>query len=130
LWSICCRCSPKQTLTPATPFKLAASHAIVGVIALLGVAAALAPLPLRELRPFVTPLGSSAIWGQVAFLLGMLALPVAFLFNLLPRWAMPAFRPASLNLIIGAVILLVIIALASGLILENIACASGVPNCD
>ncbi len=70
---------------------------------------------LYELRPFVTPLGSGTIVGQILFFLGLLALPGAFLLDRLPRLARAGsggvltFQPTSINLIIGAAILLVIL---------------------
>jgi hypothetical protein len=51
---------------------------------------------------------------------------VAFLLNRLSRLA----KPTTINLIIGAAILLAILMLASAILLEATACSMGVPNCD
>jgi hypothetical protein len=39
-------------------------------------------------------------------------------------------RPTSINLIVGAAILLTMLLIGSALTLESLACAMGVPNCD
>jgi hypothetical protein len=115
-------------------FRLSAGYLIVGISILVIVLATFFDGVRYELRAFVAPLGSAAIVGQAVFFLGLLALPTAFL--LLPRFAHAGlggrnfFQPTSINLIIGAVILLVIVMLVSGFALEAVACASGVPNCD
>jgi len=116
-----------------TAFKLTPVHSILGLSLLFVVLMTFSDGVRYELRPFVTPLGSGALLGQILFLFGLLILPAAFL--LLPRFAKASFgrltfQPTSINLIIGAVILLVILMLVSGLLLETIACSGGVPNCD
>lgn len=116
----------------AAAFRRPPAYILTGASLLLAVLMTFWGGVRYELRPFVTPLGSSAIVGQILFLLGLLALPAAFL--LLPAKAgfgsRLAFQPTSINLIIGAVILLVILMLVSTFLLETIACSSGVPNCD
>jgi len=120
----------------ATPFKLTPAHSIVGLSTLLVVLVASADMVLYELRPFVTPLGSGARLGQILFFLGLLALPLAFLLNLLPGFAKAGsggaltFQPTSINLIIGAAILFLVLMIASAFTLEEIACSIGIPNCD
>ena len=119
-----------------TRFKPTLSHAIIGLSSLVFVLITLARQVLHELSPFVNPLGSGSLLGQILFLLGLLILPAAFLLNRLPPFAKVglggrlAFQPSSVNLIIGGVILLVILMIASSFALETIACSSGVPNCD
>jgi hypothetical protein len=89
---------------------------------------------LHELRPFVRPLGVAAFLGQGLCLLALLPLPVAFLLDRLPRFrgnrGARLFRPTSVNLIVGAVSLLIVLMLVSSLALETTACTIGVPNCD
>ncbi|MEW5987728.1 MAG: hypothetical protein AB1791_13930 [Chloroflexota bacterium] len=126
----------KAGFEQATPFKPTPTHAIIGMSVLLVVLIALSGGVSYELRPFVTPLGSGSVLGVILFFVGLLALPVAFLLNRLPRFARAgsggglAFQPTSMNLIIGAAILLVILMIAGAFILEEIACSSGIPNCD
>jgi len=119
-----------------TPFRPTPAHSIIGVSLLFAVLVSLSDGVLYELRPFVTPLGSGSTLGQILFFLGLMALPVAFLLNRLP-WLAKAgsggvltFQPTSINLIIGAAILLVILLIASAFMLEEIACSIGIPNCD
>ena len=120
----------------ATPFALTPAHTIIGMSILVVVLITFSQPVLYELRPFVAPLGSAAILGQGLCFLGLLALPVAFLLNRLPRLAKAgsggvlSFVPTSINLIIGAAILLVILMLLSAFMLEETACSIGVPNCD
>ncbi len=117
-------------------FRVTPAHALIGMSILVVLLVMMRQGALYELRPFVTPLGLAAILGQILFLLLQLVLPVAFLFNRLPWLAKAgsggslAFRPTSINLIIGAAILLLIIMAASSFALEATACAIGVPNCD
>lgn len=117
-------------------FRLTPAHTIIGMSLLLVVWFSSSPQILRELRPFVRPLGSAAIVGQGLCLLGLLPLPVAFLLNRLPRLTRAGpegaitFQPSSINLIVGAVALLMIIMVVSGFALEATACSIGVPNCD
>jgi hypothetical protein len=88
---------------------------------------------LNELRPFVSPHGAAAFLGQGLFLLVLLPLPVAFLLDRLPRFTEirgARLFPTSVNLIVGAVSLLIVLMLVSSLALETTACAIGVPNCD
>jgi len=119
-----------------TTFRLTPVHSIIGLSLLFAVLITFSDGVRYELRPFVTPLGSASMLGQIVFLLGLLVLPAAFLLNRLPRFATAGsgrrltFRPTSVNLIIGATILLVILMIASTFMLETIACSSGVPNCD
>jgi hypothetical protein len=116
------------------PFRLTPAYTITGVSVLFIVLMIFADCVRHELRPFLAPLGSASMLGQMGFLLGLLVLPTAFL--LLPGFAnarvgvRKAFQPTSINLIVGAVILLMILMLVSGFVLEAIACSSGVPNCD
>jgi len=118
------------------PFKPTPAHALVGMSILLVVLIIFSKQIFHEFRPFVKPLGSAAILGQGLCLLGLLTLPVTFLLNRLPRFAKArseralVFQPTSINLIIGAAILLMIIQFASAFMLETIACSIGVPNCD
>jgi hypothetical protein len=120
----------------ATSFRLTPAHTIIGMSILLVVLVALSDGVLYELRPFVTPLGLGSTLGQLLFFLGLLALPVAFLLNRLPRPPKAGsgggltFQPTSVNLIIGAAILLAILMIASAIILETTACSIGIPNCD
>jgi hypothetical protein len=120
----------------APPFALAPAHTLMGMSTLVVVLITFSEPVLHELRPFVAPLGSASILGQGLCLLGLLPLPVAFLLNRLPHLTRtgPAgartFQPTSINLIIGAAILLVILMVASAFILEATACSIGVPNCD
>lgn len=119
-----------------SPFRLTPAHTITGMSLLLLVLVALSRLVLYELRPFVSPLGSVAVLGQVLFFLLILALPAAFPLNRLPRFSREGsaraltFQPTSINLIVGAAILLIILMMVSGLLLEMTACSIGVPNCD
>ncbi len=110
----------------AKPFRLTPAYALVGLAILLLELMVFSPQVLRELTPFVRPLGSAAVLGQVLCLVGMLLLPVAFLFNRLPHFA----RPASINLIVGAALRLMILLFITTFALEATACAIGVPNCD
>jgi len=116
-----------------TPFRLTPAHSILGGSILFVVLITWADGVLYELRPFVTPLGSGAMLGQILFFLELLALPVAFLLNLPSRFAKAGsggVQSTSINLIIGAAILLVILMIASAFMLETIACSIGIPNCD
>jgi len=124
----------KPELDEAPAFNPTTAHTALGLSLLLGVLAIFAGLVLNELRPFVRPLGAAAFLGQGICLLAFLPLPVAFLLNRLPRftgsWGARLFYPTSINLIVGAVSLLIVLMLVSGLALETTACAIGVPNCD
>jgi hypothetical protein len=122
LLSMITRADPERRI----PFRLTPAHTIIGMSILFGVLIIMSQGVLYELRPFVTPLGPGAPLGQVLFFLALLALPVAFLLNRLSRLA----KPTSINLIIGAAILLAILMLASAILLEATACSMGVPNCD
>jgi hypothetical protein len=120
----------------ATSFKLTAADILVGMSLLALVLMTVSHGVLYELRPFVKPLGPAASVGQILFLLGLLALPMAFLLDRLP-WVRSGgssriitFQPTSINLIVGATILLAMLMTASGFLLETIACSIGVPNCD
>lgn len=112
------------------------AHILVGGTILLVVLMLLARQLFHELRPFVAPLGSAAIGGQLFCLLGVLLLPLAFLLNRLPYTAPmksgDALNPPaiSMGLIVGATVLLIVIGLVTIFGLESIACASGVPKCD
>jgi len=116
------------------PMRLSTAHTLTGLSILFVVLMVFSEGVRYELRPFLAPLGSASMLGQMGFLLGLLVLPTAFL--LLPGFAnarvgvRKAFQPTSINLIVGAVILLMILMLVSGFVLEAIACSSGVPNCD
>lgn len=120
----------------ATPFRLTPAHTITGISILIVVLLSLSSQIQHELRPFVTPLGSGAPLGQLLFFLALLAVPVAFLLGRLPRFATAGtgkgrtLQPTSINLIIGATILLVMLVIVSSFTLEGTACATGVPNCD
>jgi hypothetical protein len=125
------------TARPQTaPFRPTLPHTITGISILLFVLLTLARQILYELRPFVYPLGSASILGNLLFLLILLALPLAFLLNRLPRFGKVGiaggltFQPTSINLIIGAAVLLMTLMIASSFMLEAVACSSGVPNCD
>jgi hypothetical protein len=124
----------KPELDEAPAFNPTTAHTALGLSLLLGVPAIFAGLVLNELRLFVRPLGAAAFLGQGICLLAFLPLPVAFLLNRLPRftgsWGARLFYPTSINLIVGAVSLLIVLMLVSGLALETTACAIGVPNCD
>jgi len=120
----------------APPFALTPAHTIMGMsILVVGLITFSDPV-LYELRPFVAPLGSASILGQGLCFLGLLPLPVAFLLNRLPCLAKTGsegaliFQPTSVNLIVGAAILLVILMFVSAGMLETTACSIGVPNCD
>jgi hypothetical protein len=121
---------------PEIRFQPTLAHIISGVAILCVVLATLANQVLHELRPFVNPLGSASIAGKLLFLLGLLVLPMAFLLNRLPRFRRVGatgsliIQPTSINLIIGAGILLVLLMVASTFALETVACSVGVPNCD
>ena len=125
---------PKPDSEEAPAFTPTPAHTVLGLSLLLVVLAIFAGLVLNELRPFVRPLGAAAFLGQGLCLLALLPLPVAFLLNWLPRFtesrAARLFYPTSINLIVGAVSLLIVLMLVSGLALETTACAIGVPNCD
>jgi len=118
------------------PFKLTSAHTLIGMSILILVLITMRHGVLYELRPFVNPLGSASSLGQLLFFLGLLALPMAFLLNRLPWLAQAGsrggltFQPTSINLIIGAAILLAILMIASAFMLETTACSIGVPNCD
>lgn len=120
----------------ATPFALTPAHTIMGMSILVVVLITFSDAVLYELRPFVAPLRSASILGQGLCFLGLLPLPVAFLLNRLPRLAKAGsegaliFQPTSVNLIVGAAILLVILMFMSAGMLETTACSIGVPNCD
>jgi hypothetical protein len=72
--------------------------------------------------------------GFVVLIGGILVLPVAFVLNLLPmvRRIGPERRRSlyPLNLLVGAFLLFFLAQTWGALILEEIACRSGVPNCD
>ena len=120
----------------ATSFTLTPAHTIIGMSILVVVLIIMSDGVRYELRPFVAPLGAVSILGKSLCFLGLLPLPAAFLLNRLPRFTKPGsegaltFQPTSVNLIIGATILLVILMIASAFMLEAIACSIGVPNCD
>lgn len=119
--------------TERTPsFSLTRTHTIAGISLLVVLLLTFSQGVSHELKPLVAPLGFAAAFGQILFFLGLLALPVAFLFNRFPvtGFGRLAFQPTSINLIIGAAILLVILMLVSSFALETIACSSGIPNCD
>lgn len=122
----------RDSAPQAKPFAPTLAHAGIGLALLLLVWVAGSEMVLNELRPFVARLGPAAALGRVGFGVLMLAGPSAFLLNAWPRWARRwvVLQPTSINLIIGAVILLLILMIASGLTLEGIACSVGVPNCD
>jgi len=114
-----------------TPFKPTNVHTFLGLSVLIVVLVTMSQPVSHELRPLVTPLGSGAIAAQLFFFLSLLVLPIAFLLNRLPRLSgRLTFRPASINLILGATILLTILMIASSFLLETLACSIGVPNCD
>jgi hypothetical protein len=120
----------------ATPFVPTPAHTLTGMSILAVVLITFSQPVLYELRPFVAPLGSASLLGQGLCLLGLLPLPVAFLLNRLPRFAQArseralSFQSTSVNLIVGAVLLLFILIFVSAFMLEEIACSTGVPNCD
>jgi len=120
----------------ATPFKPTPAHTMVGLSILVVLSITMSQGVLHELRPFVRPLGSASPLGQLLFFLLLLVLPAAFLLNRLPRFAKAGsegaliFQPTSVNLIVGAAILLIILMFASAFALEATACSIGVLNCD
>jgi hypothetical protein len=120
----------------AAPFALTPAHTIIGMSVLGVVSIAFADPVLHELRPLVRPLGSASIVGQGFCILGLLLLPVTFLLNRLPRFTKAEsagariFQPTSVNLIVGAAILLAILMVGGTFMLEEVACSIGVPNCD
>jgi hypothetical protein len=118
-----------------TPFMLTRSHAVIGMSILFVLLAIMSQQVRHELSPFVSRLGSASIVGEILFLLALLAAPAAFLLNRLPMTRSGSggalmFQPTSLNLIIGAAALLIILTLISIFALEMTACSIGVPNCD
>jgi hypothetical protein len=118
-----------------TPFTLTPAHTAVGMSILVVLLGIMSRQVRFELEPFVSRLGSAAIIGEILFLLALLALPAAFLLNRLPVTRSGGsgaliFQPTSLNLIIGAAALLIILTLISIFALETTACSIGVPNCD
>jgi hypothetical protein len=132
LLSLLRKTDSKQT----APFLATRSHTIIGLFTLVVVLiifskAVLFPLPL--LGP---ELGDASILGQGLCLLVFLPLPAAFLLGRLPRFTKAGsagalmFQPTSLNLIIGAALLLVLLLEISGFMLEATACSVGIPNCD
>jgi hypothetical protein len=120
----------------ALSFAPTPTHTIIGLSLLLMALAIFSRQVLYELGPFVRPLGAASFLGQGLCLLALLPLPVAFLLNRRPRFALSGrggarlVRPTSINLIVGAVSLLIVLMLLSGMALEMTACAVGVPNCD
>lgn len=126
----------KVGTTHKIPFVPTSIHTLVGSAILVVVLLMLSQQLFHELRPFVAPLGSAAIVGQLLCLLGVLLLPMAFLLNRLPYTAQiksgDALNPPSISmgLMVGATILLILIGLVTIFGLETIACASGVPKCD
>jgi hypothetical protein len=121
---------------PAAPFMPTPARTAIGLCVLAVVSILFAQPVLNELNPFVRPLGAASILGQGLCLLSLLPLPIAFMLNRLPRLTRPGskdaliFQPTSASLIVGAAVLLMILMLASGFMLEEIACRSGIPNCD
>lgn len=130
-------------LTPKTSegtstFRLTNAHSIGGSSILAALLMLFSQVVGHELEPFVEPLGVAEFAGYVLFFIGLALVPAMFLLNVFPAVFKPdadsdlavSFRPTSLNLIIGACILLIILMIASTFLLETIACSSGVPNCD
>lgn len=126
----------KVSTGEATPFVPTLIHTLIGGTILVIVLMLLSRQLFYELTPFVAPLGSAAIVGQLPCLLGVLLFPMAFLLNRLPytiqiKSGDTLNPPAiSIGLIVGATILLIVIGLVTIFGLETIACASGVPKCD
>lgn len=116
----------KASSKSASEFKPSQNHIVTGLAFLVIVMIVFAQGVLYELRPFVNTLGSGRMVGQVVYFLILLVLPLTFLFNRVPRFP----KPASLNLIVGAAILLAILMIVSTFALESTACSIGVPNCD
>jgi hypothetical protein len=124
--------TPKTT-EGASTFRLTNAHSIGGSSILATLLMFFSQLVGHELEPFVEPLGVASFAGYALFLMGLAIVPAMFLLNVLPKTnsgGTVAFRPTSINLIIGACILLLILMIASTFMLETIACSSGVPNCD
>ncbi|MCC7367506.1 MAG: hypothetical protein IT306_03735 [Chloroflexi bacterium] len=89
----------------------------------------------RALKYMLTDDGDQPNTLGFAFMIGsLILLPMAFLLNLSPmlRRIGPDKRRAlyPLNLIVGAVILVYLSQTWGALIVDQIACRSGVPNCD
>jgi hypothetical protein len=126
----------KASPEAVVPFRPTAAHTLIGLSVLVVIGLLFSEEVLYELRPFVAPLGARSAIGQVVFLLGLLLLPAAFLLNRLPLGRITrlggvfTFQPTSVNLVIGAVVLLLLLMLMSSFVLEAVACAGGVPNCD
>jgi hypothetical protein len=120
----------------STRFTPTAAHLVIGLVVLGFVLLITADQGLRELRPFVAPLGAAAFLGHSAFLLAVLALPATVLLNRIPRLearsdGTPEGRAVmSVNVMIGAVLILLMTMLLSAFALEATACSVGVPNCD
>lgn len=119
-----------------TPFKLTSIHAAIGLAALGIIFLTWNSGVFHELNQLIRAARANQVAVQFLFSLGLLALPVIFLFNVMPRFVLVngigsrCFQPTSINLIIGAAILLVILMFVSSLGMEMIACSSGIPNCD
>jgi hypothetical protein len=121
---------------PAPTFRMTRAHWLVGMSVLFIFLVLFSDLVMHELNKLASPLGSGAIFGKILYFAGLLAFPVAFLLNLPGRLIKPragrkvGWQPTSINLIVGAAILLVILMVLSPLILETISCGIGIPNCD
>jgi hypothetical protein len=125
LFSILRKAKPEQT----APFSLTRAHTVIGfsilaVVLILFSKAVLFPLP--SIGP---ELGESSILAQSLCLLVFLPLPVLFLLGRLPRWRRSGLegalvlQPTSINLIVGAALLLVVLMEISGFVLQAITCS-------
>lgn len=122
LLSMLRKANPEQ---PA-PFSITRSHTVIGSFILLAVLILFSKAVLFPL-PWIGPeLGEAPILGQVLCLLAFLPLPALFLLGRLPRLTRKSagvimvLQPTSVNLIIGAALLLVVLIEVSGFVLEAI----------
>lgn len=111
------------------PFSATRSHTLFGLSILVVVLIIFSQAVLYQLRPIVSPLGSASILVQGLCLLGLLPLPAVFLLGRLPRLTRAGsegaliFQPTSINLMVGAALLLVVLIEMSSFMLEATACS-------
>ena len=125
LLSMLRKARPEQTVS----FRVTRSHIAIGSAILVIVLILFSKAVLFALPRLGPELGEGPILGQVLCLLVFLPLPAAFLLGRLPHLRRArsegalVFQPTSINLMLGAALLLVVLMEISGFVLKAIACS-------
>jgi hypothetical protein len=111
------------------PFSATRVHTVIGLSILVAVLIICSRVVLEQLGAIASPLGPASVLVQSLCLLVFLPVPALFLLGRLPRVTRARsdgalmIQPTSINLMVGAALLLVVLMEISAVILETTACS-------